>query len=281
MIEIKVPSGRKITGIPKNGYYWQMQVQMEVCDLDTCFFVECNIKEYEDYSEYKNDKYDSRKLTELNILPDKQPLDHVKVPDCRRNSFGLEKGMIGVYNFEEAENVGDYKFIYPDFSLTTKDMKKFLTGKKKEFKKEGKKFEIHYWYLETSSIIEVPRDKNLWRDWDVTNKLIEAWGKVEYHRENGVDKLLKKKTKNKRKTQKPPKIEEENMVSLDNFALDISDDDVEIDDSGYQSDNSIISLDDFELDLGDDIEMDMEEVNEICEVPTNKLRRVKIKVIYN
>ncbi len=61
MIEIKNVVSREITGIPKMDYWIQMQVQLEVCDLEDCDFIETQFKEYEDHEEdvfYKNqDKY--------------------------------------------------------------------------------------------------------------------------------------------------------------------------------------------------------------------------------
>ena len=50
MIEIKNVVSREINGIPKKDYYIQMQLQMEVCDLDECDFVETKFTEY-DYEE--------------------------------------------------------------------------------------------------------------------------------------------------------------------------------------------------------------------------------------
>jgi hypothetical protein len=55
MIEIKNVVSREITGIPKKDYYIQMQIQMEVCDLDECDFIETKFTEYETEHEYFND----------------------------------------------------------------------------------------------------------------------------------------------------------------------------------------------------------------------------------
>jgi putative phage-type endonuclease len=55
MLEIKNPVSREITGIPKKEYWIQMQLQMEVCDLDECDFLETKFSEYSDYASYKND----------------------------------------------------------------------------------------------------------------------------------------------------------------------------------------------------------------------------------
>jgi len=44
-----------ITGIPKEDYYIQMQLQMEVCDLNECDFVETKFIEYDSYNDYIED----------------------------------------------------------------------------------------------------------------------------------------------------------------------------------------------------------------------------------
>jgi putative phage-type endonuclease len=55
MVEIKNIFNREITGHPKEEYWVQTQIQMEVCDLDECDFVETRFKEYEDEEEYLAD----------------------------------------------------------------------------------------------------------------------------------------------------------------------------------------------------------------------------------
>jgi putative phage-type endonuclease len=54
MIEIKNVVSREITGIPKKDYYIQMQLQMEVCDLNECDFVETKFIEFTNYDDYMN-----------------------------------------------------------------------------------------------------------------------------------------------------------------------------------------------------------------------------------
>jgi hypothetical protein len=55
MIEIKNIVNREINGIPKKEYWTQMQIQMEVCDLDYCDFLETEFKEYLNEEEFLND----------------------------------------------------------------------------------------------------------------------------------------------------------------------------------------------------------------------------------
>jgi hypothetical protein len=55
MLEIKNIVNREIDGIPKKEYWIQMQLQMEVCDLDECDFLETKFTEYPDAAAYEND----------------------------------------------------------------------------------------------------------------------------------------------------------------------------------------------------------------------------------
>ena len=52
MLEIKNIVNREINGIPKKEYWIQMQLQMEVCNLDECDFLETKFVEYECANEF-------------------------------------------------------------------------------------------------------------------------------------------------------------------------------------------------------------------------------------
>jgi putative phage-type endonuclease len=55
MLEIKNIVNREITGIPKKEYWIQTQLQMEVCKLDECDFLETKFVEYENANDFYND----------------------------------------------------------------------------------------------------------------------------------------------------------------------------------------------------------------------------------
>ena len=55
MLEIKNIVNREITGIPKKEYWIQTQLQMEVCKLDECDFLETKFIEYENATDFYND----------------------------------------------------------------------------------------------------------------------------------------------------------------------------------------------------------------------------------
>jgi putative phage-type endonuclease len=52
MVEIKNIVNRNIDGVPLDAYWVQMQIQMEVCDLEECDFVETRIKEFQHKYEF-------------------------------------------------------------------------------------------------------------------------------------------------------------------------------------------------------------------------------------
>ena len=55
MLEVKNIVNREITGIPKMEYWVQMQLQMEVCELNECDFLETRFTEYLSKEEYEED----------------------------------------------------------------------------------------------------------------------------------------------------------------------------------------------------------------------------------
>jgi len=61
MLEIKNIVNREITGIPKKEYWIQTQLQMEVCDLNECDFLETKFTEYETANDFFNDETDKKK----------------------------------------------------------------------------------------------------------------------------------------------------------------------------------------------------------------------------
>lgn len=61
LLEIKCPVNRQI-GLDIPLYYWiQMQIQMEVCNIDTCDYFECSFYRYKNLNEYNNSSDLSKK----------------------------------------------------------------------------------------------------------------------------------------------------------------------------------------------------------------------------
>ena len=66
MLEIKNVVSRVITGVPKEEYWIQMQVQMEVCRLSECDFLETKFIEYEDEDAFYADSNDENDVSNWN-----------------------------------------------------------------------------------------------------------------------------------------------------------------------------------------------------------------------
>ena len=61
MLEIKCPKSRNITGIIPPIFFAQVQGQLEVCDLEYCDFLECQIlREYNSKKEFFEDTHENR-----------------------------------------------------------------------------------------------------------------------------------------------------------------------------------------------------------------------------
>jgi putative phage-type endonuclease len=74
MLEIKNVVNREITGIPKEEYWIQMQVQMETCNLNECDFLETQFSEYESEEEFLSDDSDKMKGLLLYFMENGKPL---------------------------------------------------------------------------------------------------------------------------------------------------------------------------------------------------------------
>lgn len=74
MLEIKCPYKRKINGIVPMHYWQQMQIQLITTDLETCHYLECEIKELEteqDFLELQLQQLDLNKFQQKGILINK------------------------------------------------------------------------------------------------------------------------------------------------------------------------------------------------------------------
>ena len=122
MIEIKNVVSREINGIPKLEYYIQTQMQMEVCNLNECDFVETKFKEFDSYQEFMNDSNDKK------------------------------KGIIMVY----VQN-GEYVYYYMPFNIVSEeDINQWLDN---NMTHPGEWIKNVYWILEVYSCVLIKRQK--------------------------------------------------------------------------------------------------------------------------
>ena len=74
MLEVKNIVNREITGIPKLEYWIQMQLQLEVCDLNECDFLETRFVEYPDVEAYNACPSKQKGMMMLFMTRDGQPV---------------------------------------------------------------------------------------------------------------------------------------------------------------------------------------------------------------
>lgn len=139
MLEIKNVVSREINGTPKMEYWIQMQIQMEVCDLNECDFLETKFLEYSDLEEYKEDY-------ELNMSYNKQ-------------SDNKHCGIIMQFSI----NNEDVHYEYAPFDLHNVESEAYSiwTELMLEKNKDNTYVRNIYWKLETISCVLVLRNK-LW-----------------------------------------------------------------------------------------------------------------------
>ena len=182
MVEIKNIFNREITGRPKEEYWIQTQIQMEVCDLDECDFVETRFKEYECEADYI--------------------ADTLRDGDDRRgySGNGNEKGII--LWFQTAPALTSQGYVSQPIQLYEYAPIGVTTGDEEYTKWEAAVFAKHelarniwvrtiYWYLDEYSCVLVRRNR-LWFE-EAVKVLAQVWATIEEERETGYEHRAPKK----------------------------------------------------------------------------------------
>ena len=181
MLEIKNVVSRKINGIPKKEYWIQMQLQMEVCNLNECDFLETKFIEYENEEEFiKNSGFTQVYNNEYHTIQYRDIKDY----------HGI-KGIIMCF----IEN-GNPKYYYAPLFISRDDYLKWsneLLAKRESLGHTY--FKTIYWLLEDISCVLVLRNK-LWFKYSIP-KILNIWKTIEYDRVHGYEHRLPKPKKNK------------------------------------------------------------------------------------
>lgn len=165
MLEIKNPYTRQITGIPKDEYWIQCQLQMEVCGLNQCDFLETKFIEYESEEEFNKDG------TFLKTEDDKF------------------KGIIMYF-------VNHESFLY-EYLPFQSSYEEYLKWEEEIMEKHTNDMWIKtiYWKLNIISCVLIERNK----EWlNVSLKQLEQiWNIIQHEKDNGkwMERLPKKKNK--------------------------------------------------------------------------------------
>ena len=184
MVEIKNIVNREITGKPKEEYWIQTQIQMEVCDLDECDFVETRFKEYDSEAEY---------------LADTPATDTPATGGIRGYSAnGNEKGIILWFQTAPALTYHGYVsqpiqlYEYAPIGATAEE---YETWEAAVFEKHNRAGNIWvrtiYWYLDEYSCVLVKRNR-LWFS-EAALVLQRVWTMIEEERQTGFEHRAPKK----------------------------------------------------------------------------------------
>lgn len=153
MLEIKNIVNREITGNPKKEYWIQTQLQMEVCDLNECDFLETKFVEFESFDEFDKD------------------------------TSGKQTGIIMYFNTKE----GKPFYLYKPLNITKpEEIEKWEEEMMDKY--QSTIFNMVwikncYWKLETFSCVLITRNQKWFED--NIGQLGKVWSIIEDERVNG------------------------------------------------------------------------------------------------
>lgn len=160
MLEIKNVTTRKINGIPKEDYWIQMQIQMEVCNLNECDFLETEINTYPSVDEFKQDG------------------------TFQKSADGKYKGVIAYYTVD-----GQPFYEYAPFQCTEEEFDKWEEEICEKHANHTWITNIYY-RIDTISCVLVLRNK-MWMK-SAIGVLRDLWGQILHDREHGYEHRLPK-----------------------------------------------------------------------------------------
>jgi putative phage-type endonuclease len=177
MLEIKNVVNRDITGIPKEDYWVQTQIQMEVCDLDECDFVETRFLEHPNADAfYADEEHDYKGVTLCFI-------ERTKMDQVATKSGGPT-----------------YIYMPVDAPLDEEAIEEWTQQQKAMQKNNGLVLlETQYWYLAEFSCVYIPRNKKWFSA--VIPKITNIWTTILKERVDGYDHRAPKKKLNKNAVQ--------------------------------------------------------------------------------
>lgn len=157
MVEIKCPYRRKITGEVPQQYYYQIQGQLSVCELDECDFVECELDEYGDLETWLEVGHE-------------------------------EKGIVIERKTEDPLNPWVYQYSNVMMTATTPESTEALRKQAQHFldksigEEEKDQVVLHFWTLRVFNCVRVYRNNDF-----ITDRFMELepiWNKILTYRDN-------------------------------------------------------------------------------------------------
>ena len=172
LVEIKNVVSREINGIPKEDYWIQMQIQMEVCNLPECDFEETKFTEYEDEDAFNADSDETNDSLKWNY-----------------NLNGKRRGVI-VYFAKDEKPFYQYAPLY----ITTKVEFDAWFEETVNTHENLTWIKNIYWRLEVYSCVLVLRNKEWFKNAVV--KIEELWKTIETEKQTGFEHRAPKRNAN-------------------------------------------------------------------------------------
>ena len=185
MLEIKNIVNREINGNPKKEYWIQMQLQMEVCDLDECDFLETKFVEYPDAKSYEDDSIISS-------------FNGVNFDSYITTKDGGYKGII--IQFYKKDGNTHYEYM-PITLWKPEEVQLWEETTINKYESEPYKytfFKFIYWKLEKLSCVLVVRNTE-WFEKNI-DKISNVWETIEKERISGYEHRAPTRQKRERNT---------------------------------------------------------------------------------
>lgn len=185
MIEIKCPFRRKITGIPPFYYWIQVQLQLEVCNLDYCDFVEYEFTEFKNEEEFMDDITLTTNIKNKGIFIQVDPMNQDSTQEGTNIPYDMSKSQY-IYPEKHFLDNSDDLLKWRDIQLKT--LPETIDEK---YKNDKFIYTPIYWKVTDSSIVRIERD----REWfsNIKPVLENQWKKLLYYKKaDNYKKLLLK-----------------------------------------------------------------------------------------
>jgi putative phage-type endonuclease len=178
MLEIKNVVSRIITGEPKKEYFAQMQVQMEVCNLNECDFLETKFYEYDNYTAFINDSSDGNVFLSNELLPPNLPLGTSH--NFSHQNTKKRKGCVVYFS----QPSGECFYVYMPISIKTINVLNMWIKKTIElYTSEHYNYSfvnICYWRLDVFNVVLIKRNKSWFAS--TLNAATKIWKTIEVER---------------------------------------------------------------------------------------------------
>lgn len=183
LLEIKNVKSRKIDGVVSKPYWVQTQIQMEVCNLNECDFLETKFIEYDNYNAYINENFDK--------IPEPNNFDEIVEDDATTNSSNSSDSeckykYIGVILYFYKSNEPPC-YVYQPLQLKTLyDIQTWEEQQKIEYETKGYQWITnYYWKLSVFNCVLILRNR-FWFNSAVTD-IINFWNIIQEERITGYD----------------------------------------------------------------------------------------------